>query len=130
MDPVTVIIALGAIAAWLALLQEEERELQRKEEAAVRAIYTAVNETRLYVRRLDGAGPDGPDRNLEREDQLSRLWMDAYLALLEISHDLAFRCEVKSGYWREPEIWSEAQVRAAGIKLDSIYEEARRLARV
>jgi len=130
MDPVTVIAALGAIAAWLALLQEEERELQKKEQAAVRAVFTAVNETRLYLRTLGEAGHEAPHRNLDREDQLSRLWMDAYLALFEISRDLALKCEIKSGYWREPERWSDAQVRAAGIKLESIYEEARRLARV
>ena len=128
MDPGTVIAALGAIGAWLALLRQEQHELQRNEAAAVRALYNAVNETRLYVRRLGEAGYRSPNRDFEREDHLSRLWMEAYFALRKISPNLAHKCMVKSGYWQEPERWSEAQVRVAGIKLDSICEEARSLA--
>lgn len=130
MDPATVIAGFGAILAWLALQRQVHNRTRDQEKAAIEAIYRAANATRQYINRVGepyGSGKEPRDR--DKEDELSRLWMEANNAMLDVSIGLADRCMIKSGYWNEPENWTVEEVRAADISLDSILEAAGNLRR-
>jgi hypothetical protein len=130
MDPATVIAGFGAIIAWLAMQRQAHNRARDQEKAAIEAIYRAANETRQYINRVSepyGRGNESRDR--DKEDELSRLWMEASNAMLDVSIGLADRCMIKSGYWNEPENWTTEEVQVADISLDSILEAAGNLRR-
>lgn len=128
MDPAITISALGAIAAWLALLKSERstyREKEQREQEAINAICSAAEETRKYVAvTKPPAGSGTQPRDYKREIELSNFWMRAGNLLSSIDIQLAQRCEFKSGYWRNPAGWTDAQIRKANIQLQDIYEKA------
>jgi hypothetical protein len=125
MEPVTIIAAFGAIAAWLNLAVQQGSRSDEKRGAAIEALYRAAVATRSYVARVQpprGHGKAPPDHQAEAE--LAQLWMTASIKLGEIDWDLAHKCEVKSGYWSEPQQWTPAQIQAAEIGLDTIIKHA------
>ncbi len=123
MDASIVITALQAINVWFKIL-ERKRQLRNEEREAVKAIHMAVNQTRAYIHSLGETGCQSPRRDLTKEAAISALWSDAYKALADVDQDLANRCLIKSGYWSEPDVWTQEQVNAANISLSSISKEA------
>jgi hypothetical protein len=126
---------LGPLKDWLKLNSDVRNTRRQEEREALLALYTALNETRLYVnsqdatrlsRRSSSGSPPNP-RSPEREEQLCRLWMEASVRLRHLNRDLAARCLIKSDYWAEPDSWADADVRAARIELDRVFKEARAL---
>lgn len=130
MDPGTLIAALGALVAWLAYIRDASDKKRAKEQRAIEAIYTAAASTRAYINDVQPPVGRGTDpRDPRREAELSNLWMSAGLALQRVDNQLAQRCEVKSGYWSDPDDWSPAQVRFADIELDKVFTLADELRR-
>ena len=134
MDPASTITAFGAIAAWLALVQANRlakgQKRRKEEQAAIDAICRAAEETRMYVAVTEPlAGHGDQPRDLGREAKLSNLWMRAGNLLGDIDMQLARRCEFKSGYWHDPDGWSDGEVEKVNIQLQDIYEKACELRR-
>jgi hypothetical protein len=130
MDPGTLIAALAALVGWLTYIRDASEKKRAEEQRAIQAIYTAAASTRSYINDVQppiGRGADPRDQN--REAELSNLWMNAGLALQRIDYELAQKCEVKSGYWSNPDGWSPAQVRLADIELDKVFALADELRR-
>jgi hypothetical protein len=107
---------LGPIAA----MSKEKRELK---DNALRAISTALHETKLYYR---GLSIDG-NRNLETEAQLSKYWAAAAIPLRHIDQELALACDDKFDYWINPEQWSPTDIKRLGIRLDDVSAAYKKL---
>ena len=125
MEPAIVIAAFGAIAAWLELSLRERTGDREQRDAAVEAIYKAAVATRAYVAQVEpprgrGHAPPDPDE----EEELAQLWMTAGVQLGAIDLELADKCAVKSGYWIEPEPWTETEISTAATALDTIIDRA------
>lgn len=105
----------------IATLSKEKRELK---DNALRAISTALQETKVYYRALDS----GAERNQDTEAQLVKYWGAAAIPLRHIDEELAMICEHKSEYWLNPNNWSDEEIKEFGIKLQDVTVAYRQLA--
>jgi hypothetical protein len=96
---------------------------QEQIKKAVAELQAAVLETLQYVSSLEGGKP--PDR--QAEAHLVSLWKVAAGAFYGIDGTLAERLQLKAEYWTNPESWTGAEVREAGIALDHVAELTRQL---
>ena len=87
---------------------------------AVECILRAINETKLYIAAVTRGMPE----NLERKENLSRVWTDAAAALRGIDDDLAKRCRLKGIYWGDPDSWNDELAASARIKLSEVERDA------
>ena len=104
----------------IATLSKEKRELK---DNALRAISTALQETKIYYRSLERDG----DRNHDTEAQLVKYWGAAAIPLRHIDEELAMVCEQKSEFWVRPDNWSNEEIAEFGIKLQDVYLAYRQL---
>ena len=85
------------IAKVLELIPRWWKDNQDKADQVLAALYTALNETIIYANRLTNQ-----DRNQESEEQLSRLWFKAAMALRRVDAEFAEKCLVFGEYWASP----------------------------
>lgn len=128
--------AADSVLGWFGLLRKEQLERGERERRAIKALYVALNETVLYFRRLDRPHLARTkkekkefERNIQTEEALSRLWMEASVELRDIDPSLAERCFFKGQYWADRDGWSEEDVRKANIKLGKVLDDAKSLMR-
>jgi hypothetical protein len=134
MEAAVVLGVADSVLSWFGLMREEKHQRSERERRAIKALLIAVNETVLYFRRLDNphlARTEeerlGFERNIQAEEALSRLWMDASAELREINPDLAKRCFLKGQYWADRDSWSSDDVLNANIKLEEVLKDAKAL---
>lgn len=116
-----VVDKLIALLGPIATLSKDKRELK---DNALRAISTALMETKLYYR--DRA--KGKPRNLDVEAQIAKYWAAAAIPLRHIDEELAQRCEQKAEFWINPDEWSDDDVERLGIKLEDVSKAYRNIA--
>lgn len=114
---------IDRLLAALGLIRENRRLQSERIDKALYALYMALNETRSYVSSLNRGMP----RNSEKEYAIARLWSDASVPLRTIDRDLAERCFIKSGYWLEPDTWSELMIKEQRIGLTQVLKSTRNL---
>lgn len=105
----------------ISTLSRDKRELK---DNALRAIVTALQETKIYYKSLER----GSERNTDTEAQLVRYWGAAAIPLRHIDEELAMICEHKADFWIDPENWSNDQISGLGIKLEDVTRAYRQLA--
>lgn len=110
---------LGAIG----LIREGKKRRNERTDQALYALYTALNETKAYVEKLNS----GKRRNRETEWAIASLWHDASVPLRDVDRELADKCFIKGGYWMEPDTWTEMKIEEKQIKLDQVMESTRKL---
>lgn len=103
---------LDGLSTLLEYFQRERHKRTDKEQEALEKLHEAVHETTKYV----NSGTMDEDREMD----LSNLWGVAAIAARNISKDLANRCYIKGGYWRDPDSWSYEKIAASRISLDEI----------
>jgi hypothetical protein len=125
-----------SVLGWFGLLRKEQLEQGERERRAIKALYVALNETLLYFRRLDRPYLARSkkekaefERNVQAEESLSRLWIEASVELRDINPDLAERCFFKGQYWADRDGWTDDDVRKTNIKLEKVLEDASALMR-
>jgi hypothetical protein len=128
--------AADSVLGWFGLLRKEQLERGDRERRAIKTLYVALNETVLYFRRMDSpylarTKKERKEfvRNIQTEEALSRLWMEASIELRSINPDLAERCFFKGQYWADRDSWSDEDVRKANIRLAKVLEDAKALMR-
>lgn len=113
---------IEAIVKILDALRGALREGEEKADQALAAIYTALNETRIYATRLNRK-----DRQHEDEEQLSRLWLKAVIAVRRYDEDLAETCLLNGTYWASPTIGVTQYAEKHGAELEELFERVRGL---
>jgi hypothetical protein len=73
------------------------KDHKEKADQVLAALYTALNETIIYANRLPNQ-----ERNYESEEQLSRLWFKAAMAVRRVDGEFAEKCLVFGEYWAGP----------------------------
>ena len=107
----------------LGLLREGQKSRSAKTDAALIALYKALNQTKPYL----DLRANGGERNRDREFEIARIWQDASIPLREIDPKLAERCFIKGGYWMEPETWDDTTIKQKGIAFAQVFESTREL---
>ena len=121
------------IGEWFSKYKADKKNNTEEYRNALVSFYTALNETKLYISKInkqrlsDSHKINEEEENRLCEEKLSRLWLDASIKLREINRDLADRCFLKSDYWTEPNRWSDADVKKAKIDITKVFKEARKL---
>lgn len=113
---------IEAIAKVLDALRGALREGEEKADQALAAIYTALNETRIYAGRLNRTA-----RKYEDEEQLSRLWLKAAIAVRRYDENLAEACLLNGTYWASPTIGVTQYAEKHGAELEKLFESVREL---
>ena len=103
-------------------ISKDGRELK---DNALRAISIALNETYSYYRKRE----NGMLRDIDLESALSKYWDAAAISIRHIDQELATACENKSKYWLNPDEWSNEDIEAAGIQLESLAHAYHKLAK-
>jgi hypothetical protein len=111
------IALLGPITA----MSKDKRELK---DAGLRAISTALTETKLYYKGRAAGNP----RNFDTEAQLAKAWAAAAIPLRHFDQSLAMTCEHKADFWTDPEHWTAEDLERVGIRLESVSDAYRKLA--
>ena len=129
----TIIGIANALHGWFGTLSGQQRERREDEKAALRSLYAALNETRIYIGKLSRPSvlrigeSQNVKRNEEIEARISRLWTEASVSLRDLDHDLAERCMLKGDYWANPEVWSEQDIARARIGISRVFKDAQKL---
>ena len=111
------------------LIQEKARISETDTRALADALSSAVaiaHRTLEYIAQQRRTG----QRDLKKEAALSTGWREAGLklaALPEPESELAERYFIKAEYWTYPEAWTDERIDAAGIRLEEISQESRRV---
>jgi len=103
--------------------RETRRDDRQLADDALRAISTALRETKIYYATLER----GQVRSADSELQLSRLWAEAAIPLRHVDMELAQVCEYKSDYWLNPETWIDERVEEVSIQLENVDARFRSL---
>ncbi len=119
-----------SIGSWVDRFSRRDERIEEREKVGLRALCLALNETRLYVAKLERAKSETGNfegRDFGQEEKLSNLWTEAAPLLKRIDPDLAQRCLEKADYWTDPEDWSVQDIKNAGIGLERVHLETKKL---
>lgn len=64
---------------------------------AIASMQKAINSTEIYLTRNN--------RNFQPNQELSNLWLEAFVAMIKIDKSLANRLREKSKFWTNPQQW-------------------------
>jgi hypothetical protein len=106
---------IEGLSTLLSYFQSERHNKTARGQDALEKLHKAVHETHKYL--------SSKTNNPEQEMELSNLWGLAAIAARNISKDLARRCYIKSGYWKDPDSWSFEKIKGSRISLKEIEFE-------
>lgn len=121
--------AFQALRDWLGKRASGKEKRHRNDQVVMDRILTAVGNTRRYLKRFKNP----KQRDPELEKQLADEWM-GIASLLSFStsdewdrQSLAIMCADKGFYWSDPDAWTEERINSAGIELERVYEQVRKV---
>ena len=112
---------LEELREWVKMASEWSSKNERKEEEALNTLLYALNETMIYLGRIN-AQPDYAYR--ETEEQIARLWRNAAIKVRPYNQELATRCNAKGLYWGNPLYFTEEEIKKMNISITDIQEYA------
>lgn len=113
--------ALTQVRELLHHLEGHQTALEGPAKIAIRAVWRAVDQTRLHLAAIRA----GREKGNAPKQELVDLWSDASLAISDIDPDFAHRLRRKAEYWSDPKVWRKE--RGIDISIESVAEAARDL---
>ncbi len=101
------------------LLRQMNAEQRKQKEEVQKAVSNAFHSTDAYYTYRDSGKP----RDTDREFSIARDWEHASILIEPLDADLANRLGIKSCFWREGGLWSDQQIKEAGIQLKKVRAE-------
>jgi hypothetical protein len=124
MELVTILGAITPLKSLLEFISTKRATDSAQHEEALVALYTALNETRIYIGELK---QNTNARNRETEKTLSRLWTVASTKIHNIDQSWGITCFQKGDYWANPDNWTQKDIAKAGIGIDEVFQRAKEL---
>ncbi|KAA1153905.1 hypothetical protein EU510_08945 [Pseudoalteromonas sp. FUC4] len=113
MTGLEIIAAIGAISAYIAVLQNEGHKNDEKEKNALLALNKAVLRTEGYLSRkaMNESSSDA-------KHELTELWNEASIECANAGFEKMQKlCQIKGVYWLNPSKWTDQDIKASGIQL-------------
>lgn len=104
----------------LLLIPAEKRARTDAHEKMRIAVMNAFHSTEAYYAKIHGGIANSRDAELA----IAQKWMEASILVERFDKNLAERLGKKSQFWRDGAIWSDAEIKSAGIGLDRVRQEA------
>jgi hypothetical protein len=124
MELVTILGAITPLKGLLEFINNKRATGSAQHEEALVALYTALNETKIYIGELE-QNPNA--RNHETEKTLFRLWTVASTKIHTIDQQWGITCFQKGDYWANPDSWTQDDIQKAGIGIDEVFQRAKQL---
>ncbi|MFQ2250117.1 hypothetical protein ACK32K_16155 [Aeromonas dhakensis] len=99
---------------------DTRRELKDR---VLNAICDALNCTNTYYSNIS----KGMSRDIEKENEISKLWAKAAIPTRHFDQDLAMIFEYKASYWLNPDNWSGEDIYDHGIALERVTYEYQKI---
>ena len=115
--------AIPEIGRMISAALAQQRQPSPPEQVAIRAVWAAVDNTRMYLRRINQGIAEGSQPNPE----LIQLWSEASLQIAAFDPAMALRIRDKADYWSDPQEWDEVRIAQARIDIDLVAVDARAL---
>lgn len=110
----------GILVQIIGLLPAEKGARTDAHERMRIAVMDAFHKTEAYCCRREKGEANSRDEELS----IAQSWSSASILVERFDHGLAERLGKKSQFWRDGGIWSDEQIRSAGIGLDRVRQEA------
>jgi hypothetical protein len=118
---VTVDQAVEQVGRLLKDLQSRQVSFNDPTKAAIRAVWRAVDQTKLHLAAIRAGRAD---RHAPKQE-LADLWSDASLAIVDVDRDFASRLRMKAEFWSDPVSWQDDP--ALDISIETVAVTARSL---
>jgi hypothetical protein len=115
--------AVSQVGQLLRRLSSQPTAFNDPTKSAIRAVWRAVDQTRLHLAAIRERRADRD----EPREELANLWSDAALAIVDVDPRFAERLRSKADYWSDPHEWREDP--DLDTSIDSVAADARRLLR-
>jgi len=112
---------LEELREWIKLASDWSSKGERKEEEALTSLLNALNETMIYLGRIN-VSPEAACR--ETEEDIARLWKEAAIKVRSYNQELAKRCNAKGLYWGNPSYFTDDEISEMNISIADIQEYA------
>jgi len=118
---VTINEAVVEVGQMLDRMQVQPAAFDDVAKAAVRAVWRAVDQTKLHLAaiREGRASREAPRK------ELADLWSDASLAIVDLDPDFPMRLRLKAEFWTDPQTWRDEP--GFDISIESVAKAARSL---
>ncbi len=122
-DPATVLAVANRVLGAIGLVSKGRQQRASERRETINALYTALNETRLY----NNERMDGLKRNRKRESAIAALWSQAAIVVEPFDKELARVCHNKCDYWCDDELWDDKRIKSNGIEIENVMKKVRKL---
>jgi hypothetical protein len=120
MEATTVLTIFDKILNIIGLVKEGKLQQNDKIDSALKLTHKALVQTQLYLHR-------NGKRDTDKEFQLAELWYQASIPLRHVDKDLANICNLKGGFWTNPDAWENLEVGEYNIAISNVEEKVREL---
>lgn len=103
--------------------KDPEEHNKNEYDGAVNAIFAAIYEEKIYLRKLSNGSPP----SISDEEGLSRLWFKAWKQLRKFHDNIAHLCLVRGYCWNDERLRIDAKYSDLLVDIDSIFDEMRLL---
>jgi TIR domain len=100
-----------------------QARLSEPQKDAIRAVFTAVDVTRMHLRRLREVEP----KNYAPDAAVVDLWREAAIEVYAFNPELSIRLRRKAEFWSDPKNWDRDECQHAYIQIDDLADSARKL---
>ena len=97
MDLSTIVSGIQVVVAVLDQVLGKRGTRVTRKINAVSKMQEAINETQIYINDKKG--------NYQPNAKLSKMWLNAFTAMIPVNKDLANRLRQKSKFWTDPQSW-------------------------
>lgn len=112
---------LPQLSRFLDQLGSGVQNLDDPRKSAVRAVWRAVDQTRMHLAAIKS----GRASKEKARPELVQLWSDASLAIADVDVEFADRLRMKAEFWSDPRNWHDES--GVDISIDSVARTARQL---
>lgn len=113
-------IMTGLISQVLLLIPQEKRARTEAHEQMRIAVMDAFHKTEAYYSRRER----GERNSQDNEFNIAQRWETASFLVEKYDKELAKRLGMKAQFWRDENIWSDDNIRSAGIGLNQVKNTA------